>query len=230
MGRPMLWLACRHHILKVVLKDVFVRCLGPSSSDILLFKRFQKKCAIIDQGSFLSISDENNPPTSDYWANQASSMKEYLQQTLSHGTHPREDYHELLVLSYRFLGGQVQGGFRQPGAYQNARWMAKAIYALKMFMFRHQLDLTAREEGGLRRLRLFISLAYVKQWNEAMVSNRAPLNDLEFLHLPEAYPDKEVSHTTSTALKRHLWYFSEDLVGLGFFDDRIPKDTKLKIV
>ncbi|KAG0717978.1 hypothetical protein GWK47_007884 [Chionoecetes opilio] len=108
--------------------------------------------------------------------------------------------------------------------------MTKAIYAVKIFMFRHQLDLPAREGGGLRRLCLFISLAYVKQWNEAMVSNRAPLNDLEFLRLLEAYPDKEVSHTASTALKRHLWYLSEDLVGLGFLDDRIPKDTKLKMV
>ncbi|KAG0727364.1 hypothetical protein GWK47_034819 [Chionoecetes opilio] len=108
--------------------------------------------------------------------------------------------------------------------------MAKAIYALKIFMFRHQLDLTTREEGGLRRLCLFIFLAYVKQWNEAMVSNRAPLNDLEFLRLLEAYPDKEVSHTASTALNRHLWYLSEDLVGLDFFDDHIPKVTKLKMV
>ncbi|KAG0715703.1 hypothetical protein GWK47_011344 [Chionoecetes opilio] len=157
-------------------------------------------------------------------------MEEYLQQTLSHGTHPRENYRELLVLSYRFLGGQVQGGFRQPGTYHHARWMANAIYALKIFMFRHQLDLTAREEGGLRRLRLFISLAYVKQWNEAMVSNRAPLHDLEFLRLLETYPDKEVSHTASTALKRHLWYLLEDLVGLGFFDDRIPKGREAQVI
>ncbi|KAG0725298.1 hypothetical protein GWK47_038878 [Chionoecetes opilio] len=63
-----------------------------------------------------------------------------------------------------------------------------------------------------------------------MASNRAPLNDLELLRLLEAYPDKENSHTASTGLKRHLWYLSEDLVGLGFLDDRIPKDTKLKMV
>ena len=123
LGCPMLWLACSHHILEVLLKDVFVRCLGPSSSpDFLLFKRFQKRWGFIDQGSVLSISDEADPPTADDWANQASSTKEYPQQKLFNGTHPREDYRELLILSYRFLDGQVQGRFRQPGVYHHVNW------------------------------------------------------------------------------------------------------------
>ena len=42
-GKDMLWLACRHHILEIILEAVVLLCLGPSSGpDIPLFKRFQK--------------------------------------------------------------------------------------------------------------------------------------------------------------------------------------------
>lgn len=43
---------------------------------------------------------------------------------------PRDDYKELLELIIIFLGGVPPQGihFRAPGAYQLARWMAKAIY------------------------------------------------------------------------------------------------------
>ena len=43
VGRNLLWLACRHHILEVLLADAFSECLGPSSGpDILLFKKFRE--------------------------------------------------------------------------------------------------------------------------------------------------------------------------------------------
>ena len=42
LERPLLWLACRHHIFEVLLSDVFTACMGPSSGpDILLFKHFR---------------------------------------------------------------------------------------------------------------------------------------------------------------------------------------------
>ncbi|GBP08501.1 hypothetical protein EVAR_77183_1 [Eumeta japonica] len=37
-----LWLACRHHIMEIVLEAVVVQALGPSSGpEILIFKRFR---------------------------------------------------------------------------------------------------------------------------------------------------------------------------------------------
>ncbi|KAG0717195.1 hypothetical protein GWK47_054949 [Chionoecetes opilio] len=39
LEKPLVWLACRHHILEVVLKDVFEACMGPSSGpNIALFR------------------------------------------------------------------------------------------------------------------------------------------------------------------------------------------------
>jgi len=38
----LLWLACRHYILDIVLSKVFTFCFGPSSSpDVPLFKKFK---------------------------------------------------------------------------------------------------------------------------------------------------------------------------------------------
>jgi len=43
MDKQMLWLACHHHIMEIMLEAVVVHSIGCSSSpDILLFKRFKK--------------------------------------------------------------------------------------------------------------------------------------------------------------------------------------------
>ena len=42
LGHELLCLACRHHILEIILAKVFNVCCGPSSSpDIPIFKRFK---------------------------------------------------------------------------------------------------------------------------------------------------------------------------------------------
>ena len=43
LGRNLLWMACRHHMLEVLLADAFGICLGPSTGpEILFFKRFRE--------------------------------------------------------------------------------------------------------------------------------------------------------------------------------------------
>ena len=62
---------------------------------------------------------------------------EFAMQTLQKVKQPREDYREFLELVIIFLGGTPPRGisFRGPGAFHLARWMAKAIYCLKMYLF-----------------------------------------------------------------------------------------------
>lgn len=72
-------------------------------------------------------------------------------------TQPRQDYLELIKLSLILFGesddvavdGKVH--FSPPGAYRRARWMAKGIYCLKIFLFRGQFKLTAVEQYTTRR-------------------------------------------------------------------------------
>ena len=45
-----------------------------------------------------------------------------------------------------------------------------------------------------------------------------------------AYLDKDIAKATSTSLGRHLWYLSEQLVGLALFDEDLSLTTKQDMV
>lgn len=68
---------------------------------------------------------------------QRLKMIDFLRRVIYDGAHPRENYLELFQLSLVYLGGWSGDlpRFRAPGAYHRARWMAKAIYILKIAMF-----------------------------------------------------------------------------------------------
>jgi hypothetical protein len=55
--------------------------------------------------------------------------------------------------------------------------MAKAIYSLKVYLFREQFKLTKKEEKGIREICVFTVRVYVKFWFQAASACRAPRND-----------------------------------------------------
>jgi len=93
---------------------------------------------------------------------------------------PRDDYKELLQLTIIFLGGVPAKGisFKAPAGLHHARWLAKALYSLKVWMFRSQFKLTKAEEKGLRDICLFTVQVYVKVWFQAPAATMAPRLDL----------------------------------------------------
>jgi len=109
-----------------------------------------------------------------------------------------------------FLGGSIDGmsGLRARGAMHQVLWMAKAIYSLKMFLFRGQIKFTTCEVTGLKTISLFVSLVSARLWHEASIAERAPLNDLNLLALLHVYPVPSVRIAAVDAIHRHLWYFS----------------------
>ncbi len=125
IGRFMLWLACRHHILEIVLAAVFASAMGSSSGpDILPFKAFQTKWDSIDQTKFSAgPNDEELRPYLD------GHLIEFYQDQLEE-KQPRDDYQEFLELLIVVLGEESRRPFRAPGAMHQAGWMAKATYSL----------------------------------------------------------------------------------------------------
>ena len=102
-GRQLIWIACRHHIMEVVLSDVFSCVFGPTASPhTSIFKRFQKKWPSINQDSYDAATDELfcDPITRKL----RLEMLEYLPHALKK-QQPRDDYKEFLYLSLIFLGG-----------------------------------------------------------------------------------------------------------------------------
>lgn len=146
----------------------------------------------------------------------------------------RGDYREFLELVIIFLGGELPNGniFRHPGAYHHARWMAKGIYSLKIFMFRHLFKLQRREIAGLRDVCLFLVKLYVKAWFRASSSIKAPNNDIEFIKESIRYQDID-SQTSEIILKKisnHLWYLGTEQIAFTFFDDNVSIPEKRKMV
>lgn len=156
-------------------------------------------------------------------------MKDYLSTVISEHL-PREDYHEFIRLAHVFLGGTPSHAFRTPGATHHARWMAKGTYVLKVFLFRHQFHLTQQEEKAVTTMALFVSLVYIRFWNEAALPTNAAANDLKLLKILKDYPNQRIGAAAHAALSRHLWFISEHLVALSLFDDRLSVTTKAACV
>lgn len=183
-----------------------------------MFRRFQQSWPNIDKAKFEVASD-------DIFTAHTSALREEMVtfcKAVLEGSHQREDYEEFLKLSLIFLGGEngSRVSFWVPVAFHHARWMAKAICSLKIFLFQYQFSLTAKEKRSVNEMALLVSLVYVRFWHEAPLPIRAPLNDLLLLEELSKYSNVTVAKAASTALGRHLWYFSEILVGLSLFDDR----------
>ena len=142
LERDLLHLACRHHMFELVAAKAFEICMGPSSGpDIALFKRFASHWSSVDQAKPKTFDSE------DAESEHLTGLRDDIIaqcNTLLEKQHPRDDYRELLELTVIVLGGVPKGGirFRRPGAFHRARWMAKLIYALKIFLFRCQFHLT----------------------------------------------------------------------------------------
>ena len=236
MEKDLLHLACRHHIYEVVIGDVFKHCFGASSGpDVLLFKRFQQNWSKIDQKVFeTALGDQICLQVLQANFDLKKQAVEFATHSLSTTNQPRDDYRELLEIVLVFLGETPPRGIRfmAPGAFHRARWMAKVLYSIKIWLFRGQFHLTQREEKGLRDMCLFASLAYAKAWITCPTAMSAPKNDLNFLKQLVSYAvvNEGVSSAALTAFKRHLWYLSEELVALSFFDPEVSVMTKKAMV
>jgi len=61
----------------------------------------------------------------------SDAVKAFISEQLQ-TNHSREDYYELLSLAALMIGLDIKVNIRKPGALHRARWMAKAIYSLKI--------------------------------------------------------------------------------------------------
>jgi hypothetical protein len=230
LGRELLYLPCRHHILEILLRGVFDKKMGSTSGphpDI--FNRFITAWPKIDKGKYdTGISDNQiqKQLTPEVIANVTAEF-----ETILTDSHPRDDYKELLQLVLVFVGsldGNVVG-FRTPGAIHHARWMAKAIYCLKIFIFRRQFKMSKEEESSVRAISVFIVKFYCKAWFNAPKAHLAPQQDIGILHSLLEYKkcDNDIAEIALTKFLNHLWYLNANLVGLSFFDPTVTDEEKL---
>ena len=145
---------------------------------------------------------------------------------------PRDDYRELLQLTTSFLSNvRIPGEkFKALAGLHRARWMAKAIYAMKIWMLGEQFKLTKQEEKSIHDNCLFTVLLYVRAWFTAPSASCAPRLDLQLLKDIDRYKSHNqiISASALKKLLGHLWYLYPVLVAFAFFDDDVPCDMKRK--
>jgi hypothetical protein len=58
LGKELLWLPCRYHVMEILCGDAFKKVFGPTSGpNVTLFRKFQDFWPAIDQGAYKPCSD-----------------------------------------------------------------------------------------------------------------------------------------------------------------------------
>ena len=110
--------------------------------------------------------------------------------------------------------------------------MVKAIYCLKIFLYREDFCLSADEKIGVRDVCIFLVRIYIKFWFSATNAIEAPRLDLECLKSFYAYRNinSDISEIGLKKFSNHLWYLSPENSALAFFDDHVSQETKKRMV
>jgi hypothetical protein len=130
-----------------------------------------------------------------------------------------DNYKELFELSIIFLNGNLNNKFeiRPPGAMHQDRWMSRAIYCFKIYIFRNQYSLSTSEKNAIRDICVFIVRFYLKVWFSCMAPARVPANNLNFIKCLKLYDNEhsKISKVTITKISYHLWYLTEEAAALA---------------
>lgn len=137
-----------------------------------------------------------------------------------------------------FLGEIPPRGirFKTPGAVHHARFMSKAIYSLKIYLFNKQFQgkdqLSVEEIPKLANFCIYVVVAHVNAWYTSGNPASAPRHDIEFLKTIQYLQtvDSTIATAAAKKIENHLWYLSEELAPLGFFDEKLSLDCKRKMI
>ena len=233
LGRQLLWLACRHHILELVVGAAFTQLFGDTKSpEVTLFKTLKTSWDSLD------LADISLPDIPTSYQREKDELLTFINTLLEPDNLeklPRCDYKEFLELAKIFLGENIERkkgytySLQRPGADHHARWMSKSLYIIKMALLHHQLpDLHWQTKKKIDKMALFVVFVYLKSWFNAPSLTSAAENDLNLYKSLQKFKNvhKKVSSTTSTVLNRHTWYLTEELIPLSLFDDKIPLDKR----
>lgn len=227
VGKRLLRLACRRHVYEIMLRTAYESEFGSSSAPTIpFFTRFKKAWKDIDKSKYENgIQDQFvREALEDVIDDITDFCKNELQEDFA-----RQDYKELLELTLIFLGtydGEIT--FHDPKAMHHARWMAKALYALKMYLFRAIYHLTKNEEEALRNFCIFIVRFYVKAWTRCANVLEAPNQDLNFLKGVRKFAEtnEKMSEVVLNKFRTHLWYLAAEPIAFAVFDDNVSLQQK----
>ena len=163
LGKPILHLACRHHVYECHIKNVsklFRTSCGP---DHPLFKKLQEQFADLemDQSNFIKYEYGKNLELDKDAEHSLKTVSELLDEN----KFPRGDYRELAELIRYFLSpSNCEIVFKQPGPVHHARFMGQAIYYMKLKILGKisNMQTTSAVKKEVDLMSEFVSLYYGK--------------------------------------------------------------------
>lgn len=237
-------LMCRHHILEIVIKDVYHTLFASDTPNNLFFPLLKKGWSELREKNFPftpfdedSLMEEmDDMVDQSYYQLKNKALNELRVNASSKQI--RDDYREVTLVALMFFGetqpitknNQVK--FRTIINPSNARFMATVIQGMECFLFRYHFEWDSQEllqmKHNLKRFAMFCALIYVRYWNKCSILVDAPINDLSFLQDLQMYHsiDEEVATVAISALNRHLYYMSEELSPLSLFSDKVSIQQK----
>ena len=232
LEKKLFYLACRHHVLELVVgavwKLLFGKALGPDNQ---LFAGFKSAWNSLNKQTPVNTVIIDHPWLSEVRTHVTLELTNILTHSDSN-TFPRDDYRECAENTLVILGETPPRGvhFMKPGAIHHARWMACNIYAGKMFMFHHQMSYDDEMIVKLKRVNMFLSMFYTSAWMKASIGADAPINDLQLFQDMFAYldVDHEVAEEVLRKLENHCWYLTEEIVPFALFSKLPVMTNKLK--
>ena len=215
--------------MKYAAKSLTGKSKSPSEA---LFQRFKELFELLST----NLSDLNQwdwPSDSNILVQQGKTVQTWVETVLSKNMFAREDYRELAEMICVFLGGELPRRLhiRKPGADHHARFMAKAIYFLKIYLLSKSFFMTVEEKHIVDRMALFIGLFYGKYLLESSLIPCAPANDLQFYisMVKLKAIDEDIASSVIKSIKRHLDYLTEENVIFSLFDENLSPEDRSNI-
>ena len=148
--------------------------------------------------------------------------------------YPGEDYREFIQLAALIVGLDIKVTIRKPAGLHRARWMAKAIYSMKIELLLRGneavIKLTASELRSIHRFNRFVVCVYFQSWFTSRIVEDAPVNDVQLIQRLNAYDDQVLRDCGLNMMKRHSWYISQELATLALFSHRLSSDEKTLLI
>ena len=161
-------------------------------------------------------------------------LKEFIDEQLQLG-HPRDDCREFLHLAASVIGIKRSAVLLlKPGGLHRARWMAKAIYAMKIELLLEDneivIQLTARELQSITLINRVLVTIYIQSWFSCWIVAYAPLNDIMLIQRLHDYDDAALQSVGLKMMERHLWYISPELATSAQFSHHLSDEDKTQLV
>lgn len=234
LGRTVLKTPCRKHVAEIIAKHVSETVNGEASTgpEIPMFKLLKKIwTSIVDEIDYDNLDKFDWDNEDERIVEQANETREFLLNASN--VFPRDDYNELKNLCLVYLGEKITFNFQKPGASHKARFMASAIYFLKINLLLPQLksDIFKEKSLEIHRISKFMGVYWIKYFLQCSLYDIAPRNDYNLIVNMIQYEniDPLVAECALDKIKLHFDYLGPHHVVASLVDEGVPKDMREKL-